>query len=148
MAMAIVSVLAAAPLAAAEEVRTAPTPVAAIYPGDVLAPAALTLRRFYGRTLRRAQAVERMEDAVGKVARRTLAPGRPIPASALTDPAAVTRGVPAPMVYRHGGLTITGRGAPLRSAAVGETVEARNIETGRVVTGKVAPGGIIEVGGP
>jgi flagella basal body P-ring formation protein FlgA len=133
---------------AAEDIRLAPTPTATIYPGDPITSSSVSMRRFYARTLRRAQAVERMEDAVGKVARRTLAPGRPIPASALVAPSAVSRGVPAPMVYRHGGLTITGRGTPLRSAAVGEMVEVRNVESGTVVTGRVTAGGVIEVGGP
>ena len=148
LVLAIAGVLAVAAPAAAAEVRTAPTPLSAIYPGDVIAGTSLAMRRFYSSTLRRAQAVERMEDVVGKVARRTLAPGRPITASALANPAAVTRGVPAPMVFRNGALTITGRGTPLRSAAIGEMVEVRNVESGRVVTGRVIEGGVIEVGGP
>ena len=55
---------------------------------------------------------------VGKVARRTLLPGRAIPANAIGEPRLITVGARVRVVYEEGGLNITAYGSALQPGIV------------------------------
>jgi len=56
-----------------------PVPRAVVYPGDTVADELLVPRAFIARTVARQTVFEAREAVIGKVARRTLLPGQPIP---------------------------------------------------------------------
>ena len=82
-------------------------PSATVYPGQVVSDTALLEKSFYINAPAASQYVLSPEQAEGKVARKTLLPGKPILVSALAEPSLVKRGVPAPLVFTSGMLTIT-----------------------------------------
>jgi flagella basal body P-ring formation protein FlgA len=124
-----------------------PVPVVTLYPGDVITDSHLIDRAF--RLAMRAPlvSVDNRLALVGKVARRTLLPGQPIPTNAVDDPKIVRRGVPTQVVFRESEMVITGIVEPLQSASVNEMVKARNADTGLTVIGVVQANGTIRVGG-
>lgn len=62
------------------------------------------------------------------------------------EPSLVTRGVPAPLVFTAGTLTITAMGTPLESGAAGDFIKVRNVDSGIIVSGTVLANGRIQVG--
>ena len=133
-----------APAGAAE--MRAPSPRAIIYPGDLirddmLVDAPLSAPTYSGPVALGA------EDVVGMVARRTLLPGQSIPINALAAPRAVRAGSAVKLVYVDGGLEITAVGSALQDAAVGQTVQVRNDDSGVTVSGRVRADGAVQVSG-
>ena len=137
------ALLAAAPLRAAETVLT---PTRVIYPGEPLGQDSVepvTLKR----PIRDAGAVATDLAAVeGKVARRTLVPGKLIPVSALREPWAVEAGRPVEAVFAKGGLSISLSATALQSGAAGDFVRLRNADSGKTFSGTVMPDGTVRVG--
>lgn len=138
--------LLAAPQAVADD-RILPVPTITIYPGDVIRAEAVIDRRFRLAHGAQLAVIESRNAIVGKVARRTLLPGQPIPFNAVNDPQVVRRGVPAQVIFKENGLVITGIVEPLQSASVNESVKARNPDSGLTVVGIVQGDGTIRVGG-
>lgn len=131
------------PAQAAPEAIMLPVPAVTLYPGDVISDAHLVDRAF--RAAARVSIDNRLA-IVGKVARRTLLPGQPIPLNAVDDAKVVRRGVPTQVVFRESDLVITGIVEPMASASVNEMVKARNPDTGLMVVGVVQADGTIRVG--
>ncbi|MBR7654556.1 flagellar basal body P-ring formation chaperone FlgA [Brucella oryzae] len=121
-------------------------PSATVYPGQVVSNVSLLEKKFYINPPAAKQYVLSLEQADGKVARRTLLPGKPILVSALGEPSLVTRGVPAPLVFTAGTLVITAMGTPLESGAAGDFIKVRNVDSGIIVSGTVLANGRIQVG--
>jgi flagella basal body P-ring formation protein FlgA len=86
------------------------------------------------------------EDVDGKVAKRTLLPGRMIPLKSLREAYAVEAGSPVEVVFVIGPLRISVTGVPLQPGSVGDVVRVRNIDSGAVLTGTVMADGTIRVG--
>lgn len=120
-------------------------PTRIIYPGDVITPEAIDsvpLRR----KLRDPSAIiYRYDDLGGKVARRTLLPGRLIPVGSVRDAWLVERGSTVQALFQHGSLEITVSGVPLENGSVGDLIRVRNIDTGVVFTGIVLADGSVKV---
>jgi flagella basal body P-ring formation protein FlgA len=86
-------------------------------------------------------------DIVGKVARRTLLPGRPIPSIAVEEPRAVSTGSQVQLVYEQEGIVIVTTAQALQNGYVGQVVQVRNMDSGQVVSGLVQSDGSIRVNG-
>ncbi|MBM6580033.1 flagellar basal body P-ring formation protein FlgA [Microvirga sp. BT689] len=132
-------------MAVAEE-RILPVPSVTIYPGDTINESMLKDRAFPENYRYRTAVVESPRVLTGKMARRTLLPGEPIPMNAVDDPKLVTRGVQAQIVFEEGGLSIMGTGIPLQSGTMGETIQVKNVDSGRIITGRVQADGRIRIG--
>ncbi len=91
-------------------------------------------------------ALASLEQAVGREARVTLYPGRPIRPDQLGTPAVVERNQIVRMVYTEGPLNIMAEGRALDRAGPGEFVRVMNLTSRQVVTGLVRGSGVIEVG--
>lgn len=124
-----------------------PVPTATIYPNDEIGEGHIMDRAFIASTVTRGSVLEERQDVVGKVAKRTLLKGQPIPTNALREPYLVVTGKPATVVYSEGGLTIMGQATALQSGAVGDTVSLRNTESGLQIRGVVAKDGSVRIGG-
>jgi flagella basal body P-ring formation protein FlgA len=125
-----------------------PVPKAVIYPGDTISDELLVGRAFIAHTVARHTMFEAREGLVGKVAKRTLLPGQPIPVSYVRDPYLVVQGKTATVVFQHGGLTITTNAQALQNGGAGEVVSLRNLDSGAVIRGTVAPDGSIRLDPP
>ena len=125
-----------------------PVPRIAIYPGDEITPEHLTERVFRAGVSSQMALVARRDVLIGKVARRTLLPGQPVPINSVREPHTVTQGKAALIVYQAAGLTITGLGVALQSAGVGDIVSLRNSDSGTIIRGTVQADGSVRVGLP
>jgi len=134
--------LAAGP-ALAQHTTVVPTRV--IYPGEVVDGALVEEVAFTPRPLNVAVAMV-PRDVEGKVARRTLLPGRLIPLNFLREAYAVEPGNPVSVVFVSGVLTISITGVPLQSGSVGDLIRVRNVDSGAILTGTVMADGTVRVG--
>jgi flagella basal body P-ring formation protein FlgA len=85
---------------------------------------------------------------MGKVARRTLIAGKPIPITYVRDPQVVQRGKPVRVVFMEGGLIISSMAVPLQAGGVGDVLSLRNVDSGAVIKGVVEADGSIRIAGP
>ena len=122
-----------------------PVPAQVIYPGDRISESMV----FDSEPAQNPTpgAIWDRADLVGKVARRTLLPGRPIPSIAVEEPRAVSTGGQVQLVYRQDGLTIVTTAQALQNGYVGQIVQVRNLDSGLVVSGVVQPDGAVRVNG-
>jgi flagella basal body P-ring formation protein FlgA len=140
----VIAVSALAP-AAAGEVAVVVNRI--VYPGEMIG--ADTLEEVALRNTRRTSApiVQALEQAEGKVAKRTLLPGKLIPLTSLREAYVIEAGEPVTVNLMHGGLTISATAIPLQPGALGDMVRLRNADSGKVFTGIVMADGTVRVGG-
>jgi flagella basal body P-ring formation protein FlgA len=133
--------------ALAQEIRSVPVPSQTIYPGDTITEGTLMDRDFRIVSRPPLPFHDDRETLIGKIARRTLLAGQLIPNDAVRAPFVVTQGQAVWMVYEREGLSITGQGISLQSAAVDEIISVRNPDTGIVVRGRVMADRTVAVDG-
>ena len=123
-----------------------PVPKVTLYPGDKITADSITMQAFYNGAERLPVAKTRAA-VVGKVARRTLIAGKPIPRIGVRAANVVQQGRQVPIVFSSGGLVITGRAMALQSAVPGASLSLRG-ESGTTIRGTVQPNGTVRVDGP
>ena len=123
-----------------------PVPTRVIYPGEMVLQNQLVLKAFRKSYAARVGAVRRLEAVAGKVARRTLLPGKAILPGALRKAYQVERGNQVRLIYRSDMLTITGLALALASGSTGDVIQVRNVDSGLTVAGIVRADGSVEVG--
>ena len=131
--------------AAMGEERRLPVPAVTIRSGDVIKEEMIMERAFAPNLLGVAQFIEARPSLLGRMARRALLPGQPIPVNAVEDPWAVARGAVVKIVVEDNGLSIVTYGAALQSGAAGALIQVRNADTGVIIRGIVQPDGTIKV---
>jgi flagella basal body P-ring formation protein FlgA len=131
-------------VAVAEE-RRLPVPAVPIHAGEVITDQMITERGFAPNLLGVALFIEGRPTLVGRMARRTLLPGQPIPTNAVEDPWTVARGAVVKIVIEDSGLSIVAYGSALQSGAAGALIPVRNLDTGVIIKGIVQPDGTIKV---
>ncbi|WP_206455313.1 flagellar basal body P-ring formation chaperone FlgA [Aurantimonas marina] len=124
-----------------------PVPAAVVYPGQSVADRGVAYKAYIVKDEKLPLYVIEDEMLAGQVARRTLLPGKPILLSDLKTPDLVRAGAAVTLVFREGGLVITGLGTALRSAAEGEVVRVRNADSGVIVSGIVEANGSVRIRG-
>ncbi|MQT12759.1 flagellar basal body P-ring formation chaperone FlgA [Segnochrobactrum spirostomi] len=130
---------------AAPSAGTLPVPAVTIFPGDLIDDSMIVDSGIATGVDHAAVARDRNQ-IVGKVARRTLAAGKLIPLNGVADPKVISRGVAIEAVLEEGGLSITTLVMPLQDGAVGSLIQARNVDSGKVISGIVAADGTLRVG--
>jgi flagella basal body P-ring formation protein FlgA len=125
-----------------------PVPRVTIYPGDVIGDEQLMERAFIAHTVARGTVFDTRQAVLGKVARRTLLPGQPIPIAGTRDPYVVAQGNMALVIFETGGLTITTNATALQNGGVGDVVTLRNVDSGAIIKGTVASDGTVRLGVP
>lgn len=129
--------------ALAQEMVVVPTRM--IYPGDTIAPEALENVPLRRKLRNPAAVVYRAQDLAGKVAKRTLLPGRLIPVGSVREAWLVERGSTVQVQFVHGPLEITVAGIPLEPGAEGDLIRLRNVDTGAIFTGTVMADGTVRI---
>lgn len=141
-ALALALFAGAAP-AVAQEVVLIPARV--IYPGETISLATLKqVTLAAGRHKPKAVATEARQ-LDGKIAKRTLLPGRYIPANAVRDAWLVEQGASVQVYFLVGQLTITAAAVTLQPGAAGDLVRVRNVDSGKVLSGTVMSDGSIRI---
>lgn len=138
--------VALAAVAARADVQTLPVPKIVIYPGDVISEQTLVDRAFNAAWSAKMPVHKVRSEIVGKVARRTLMPGEPVPLNSVRPADAVTQGKTYRIVFREDGLVISGMAVAMSSGAVGDLVSLRNPDSGVVVRGIVGADGTVQMG--
>ena len=136
-------VVSASAIASAAERVFIPVPKSVIYAGQRLSGELLRDRSVPVNYLNKVSVFANPAEIVGKVARTTLMPGRPIPVNYVIEPNVVEVNRKTLMRFEQGALKIVAEVAPLNSARVGEPVRARNIKTGIIVYGTARKDGSI-----
>ena len=107
---AVLLVLVSARVAAAEEKRL-PVPAVSIRAGELIRDDMITERAFAPNLLGVAMFIEGRQVLVGRMARRALLPGQPIPTNSVEDPWTVARGAMVKVVVEDRGLSIVTYGS-------------------------------------
>lgn len=147
LGVALVALLAAGPVAArAQEQESFPVARVTIYPGDAITEKMLDDR--VGAVAADSQSLyaRSHEQLIGKVARRTLLPGQPIPTMAVDNPRVVTVGAQVKIIFAEGGLHIVAYGVAQQAGGVGDLIRVRNQDSGLYITGRVQSDGSVRVG--
>lgn len=131
----------------AGQATTIPVPKNIIYAGQVITDQLLRGRKVPLRYLAGVSVIENRMQVVGKIARTTLMPSRPIAINHITEPDVIKVNKPTMLIYRIGMLKITAEVVPLNSAKAGEFVRARNIRSGRIISGVAMTNGTIIIKG-
>ncbi len=87
-----------------------------------------------------------LDGLVGRVARRTLLPGRPVAARSLELPAVIRRGSPVTVSVYLGRMEVSMEGEAMSDGAVGDDIRVLNPTSKRVLFGRVTGHGHVEVG--
>ncbi|MBR0699730.1 flagellar basal body P-ring formation protein FlgA [Bradyrhizobium diazoefficiens] len=140
----VLLILASSRLAMAEEKRL-PVPAVAIRAGELIRDDMITERAFASGLLGVAMFIEGRQVLVGRMARRALLPGQPIPSNAVEDPWTVARGAMVKVVVEDSGLSIVTYGSAMQSGAAGALIPVRNTDTGVIIKGVVQPDGTVKV---
>jgi flagellar basal body P-ring formation protein FlgA len=131
--------------AAIGEERRLPVPAVTIRPGEMIKDEMITERAFAPNLLGVALFIEGRQILVGRMARRTLLPGQPIPTNAVEDFWTVARGTTVKVIVEDSGLSIVTYGSALQSGTAGALITLRNVDTGVIIRGIIQPDGTIKV---
>ena len=137
-------VVASVRLAMAEEKRL-PVPAASIRAGELIRDDMIVERAFAPNVLGVAMFIEARQVLVGRMARRALLPGQPIPSNSVEDPWTIARGAMVKVVVEDSGLSIVTYGSAMQSGAAGALIPVRNTDTGVIIRGVVQPDGTVKV---
>ncbi|OJU47485.1 MAG: flagella basal body P-ring formation protein FlgA [Mesorhizobium sp. 61-13] len=138
------ALLAGSAAAFAQEVVLIPNRV--IYPGETIAPEALRQVTLVPGKHSPDAVATKLDQLDGKVAKRTLLPGRYITINSIRDAWLVEQGAAVQVYFLAGGLTISATAVTLQSGSAGDMVKVRNIDSGKVFSGTVMADGTIRVG--
>lgn len=141
---AVLLMLVSARFAAAEE-RRLPVPAVSIRAGELIRDDMITERAFAPNVLGVAMFVEARQVLVGRMARRALLPGQPIPTNSVEDPWTIARGAMVKVVVEDNGLSIVTYGAAMQSGSPGALIPVRNTDTGVIIKAVVQPDGSVKV---
>jgi flagellar basal body P-ring formation protein FlgA len=125
-----------------------PVPTTTIYPGDIIDDGMIVERSVQPKQVGRMMIVPDRAELVGKVARRTLLPGRPVPVIAVAEPDLIPRGAPVELVFQEGGLTILAQAMSLEAGSAGDVIRVRNMDSGLIIKAVVQLDGTVRVGAP
>jgi flagella basal body P-ring formation protein FlgA len=116
-----------------------------IYPGETIEPGALKQVTLIPGKHRPDAVATSAGELDGKVAKRTLLPGRYIPVAAIREAWLVDQGAAVQVYFIAGGLTISATAVTLQPGAAGDLVKVRNIDSGKIFSGTVMADGSIRV---
>jgi flagella basal body P-ring formation protein FlgA len=130
--------------AAAQELGVIPDRI--IYPGETIPADALKMAKVRKGKPATVAFARAPAELVGKVARRTLLPGRFVPLSAVRDAFLVQQGAPVQVLFEQDGLSISMTAVTLQPGSAGDVVKVRNVDSGATFSAIVIADGTVKVG--
>ncbi len=137
--------MAAAGVAIGAPVELLPVANVTIYPGDIIVDSMITDGRFPVGTMAAFPVAVSRGELAGKVARRTLLPGRLIARNSVSEPELVKKGTIVAAVYQSGEVTITASVVALEAGSLDEAIQVRNVDSGKIILGSVQADGSIRI---
>ena len=134
--------------ATAASAESLPVAAMTIYPGQAISADMLAEAAFTDGTSAAYPVAASRDELVGKVARRTLLPGRLIARTAIGDPELISRGTIVRAVLSTGSLQMRTAVLALQGGGLGSVIQVRNVDSGKVITGIVQADGTVRVGTP
>ncbi|MGX5839696.1 flagellar basal body P-ring formation chaperone FlgA [Mesorhizobium sp. ArgA1] len=116
-----------------------------IYPGEMIDTGALKPVTLLPGKHRPDAVATQAQELQGKVAKRTLLPGRYIPVAAIRDAWLVEQGAAVQVYFIAGDLTISATAVSLQPGAAGDLIKVRNADSGKIFSGTVMADGTIRV---
>ncbi|MER9403065.1 flagellar basal body P-ring formation chaperone FlgA [Mesorhizobium caraganae] len=116
-----------------------------IYPGEMIDTGTLKPVTLLPGKHRPDAVATQAEELQGKVAKRTLLPGRYIPVAAIRDAWLVEQGAAVQVYFIAGDLTISATAVSLQPGAAGDLIKVRNADSGKIFSGTVMADGTIRV---
>ena len=138
----LAALLAAVPAVAAE-LGVVPTRI--LYPGETISADALQMARVRPGKKATVMFAHQPAELVGKVAVRTLLPGRFVPLSSVREAYVVEQGAAVHVLFVQGGLTISVKAITLQPGSAGDVVKVRNVDSGAVFPATVMADGTVRV---
>jgi len=126
------------------ETFEAAVPLRTLAQGEIVKASDLTLAR-RPKSEFVAAAVTTVEQAAGLIAKRALAPGKPIRQADLMKPELVARNETVTIVFEVPGIMLTTRGKALEAGAQGDLVNVLNVQSKRTVQATVIGPGRVTV---
>lgn len=130
-------------IAAAQE--PVPVPTVVIYPMDRITPDMVGIASLMPPVPASSYYMTK-QDIIGKVARQTLLPNRPIPIVSLMTPRLFQQGARVRITFSSYGITASAVGMALEPGSEGDRVRVRNSDSNLVITGRVDADGSVVVG--
>jgi len=131
----------------AQAAETVLVPNRVIYPGETVEAAALSAVTLLEGKIAPADMAVALPDIEGKVAKRTLLPGRYVPINALRDAFLVDKGAAVEAVFVSGSLRISASAVTLTAGSAGDAMKVRNVDSGKILSGILMADGTVMVGG-
>lgn len=131
--------------ASARAQEPVPVPSVVIYPLATITPDMLTTASLSPPVLSSSYYMVR-QDIVGKMAKQTLLPGRPIPIVALMTPRLFPQGARIHIIFEADGISASALGIALDAGSEGDIIRVRNSDSNLIVTGRVEGDGAVHVG--
>ena len=122
-----------------------PVPNVVIYPMDRITPDMVGIASLLPPVPASSYYMTKQE-IVGKVARQTLLPNRPIPIVALMTPRLFPQGARVRIVFNESGINASAVGLALEPGSEGDRVRVRNADSNLVIVGRVVADGSVVVG--
>jgi flagellar basal body P-ring formation protein FlgA len=116
-----------------------------IYPGQIIREEFLSAEYAGDGSAFGSQFAHISGELAGKVAARTILPGRPIALTQAREPDAVEAGRAVRITYKFAGLKISMQALALSAGGIGETIQLRNLDSGKPLTGMIMADGTVEV---
>ncbi|PLP56959.1 flagella basal body P-ring formation protein FlgA [Mesorhizobium loti] len=142
LALTLALVLGAAPAFAGEVVLI---PNRVIYPGETIGLTALKEVTLAPGRRKPDGMITIATELDGKVAKRTLLPGRYIPANSVREAWLVEQGATVQVFFTAGVLTISASAVSLQPGSAGDLIKVRNVDSGKILSGTVMADGSIQV---
>ncbi len=127
------------------EMSDIPVPLITLEPGHKVEFQDLVSKNFYVSDAAAKLFATSSVEVEGKVTKRALIKGKPIALAYLRASGLVAVGVPTRVTFQKNGLTITAMLVPLQPGVVGQTIDARNPDSGKIVKATVTEDGVLQV---
>jgi flagella basal body P-ring formation protein FlgA len=129
--------------AVAEELGVVPTRI--LYPGETISADALQMARVRPGKAATVVFAHQPAELVGKVATRTLLPGRFVPLASVREAYVIEQGAAVQVLFVEGGLTISVKAITLQPGSTGDVVKVRNADSGAIFSATVMADGTVRV---
>lgn len=130
---------------AAQETPHTPVARMTIYPGDQIVDAMIDEKPLTLAPEMEPLVFHSRDGLVGKVARRTLRPGQPIPTSAVDTLRLIKTGAQVRIIFSEGGMQIIAIGVAQQAGGVGDFIRVRNQDSGLFISGRIQSDGSVLV---
>jgi flagella basal body P-ring formation protein FlgA len=130
--------------ALAQELGVIPTRI--VYPGETIAADALAMAKVRKGKPTTTVFAHAPNELIGKIAKRTLLPGRFVPLASVRDAYLVEQGASVQVMFVEGGLTISATAITLEPGSPGDVVKVRNLDSGAIFPATVMADGTVRVG--